>query len=49
MIKRVFDILLAGGSLFPIILIATIVRTTSKGPALYWSKRVVGTSYIHDA
>ena len=44
MIKRVFDILLAvvvaAFLFFPIILIATIVRTTSKGPALYWSKRV---------
>ncbi len=44
MIKRLFDIfivLLAGCVLFPLIVLTYIlVKTTSKGPALFWSKRV---------
>ena len=44
MIKRVFDILLAVVAvallLVPIILIAVLVRMTSKGPAIHWSRRV---------
>ena len=43
MIKRVFDIFLAvvvALLLVPIILIAVLVRMTSKGPAIYWSRRV---------
>ena len=42
--KRVFDLMLtavAGISLLmPVLLIAVLVRLTSKGPALYWSDRV---------
>jgi len=42
--KRAFDILLAcfAGALLliPILLVAVIVKLTSKGPALYWSDRV---------
>lgn len=42
--KRLFDVslaLLAGCVLLlPIVLIAILVRLTSKGPALYWSDRV---------
>lgn len=42
--KRLFDILLAvnaGVVLFmPILIVAILVRVTSKGPALYWSNRV---------
>ncbi|OOZ37680.1 sugar transferase [Solemya velesiana gill symbiont] len=42
--KRLFDLLLAisVGALFivPMIILALLVRLTSKGPALYWSDRV---------
>ena len=42
--KRVFDILLASLTatllLLPIIAIAVLVRITSDGPAIYWSKRI---------
>jgi O-antigen biosynthesis protein WbqP len=44
MIKRLFDILLSLCLLailvIPMIIIAVIVRLTSKGPAIHWSKRV---------
>jgi O-antigen biosynthesis protein WbqP len=44
MIKRLFDLILcfcAGPLLIPLILlIALLVRLSSKGPALYWSDRV---------
>ncbi len=43
-IKRIFDLLLAGfASLvlcLPVLLVALLVRLTSKGPVLYWSDRV---------
>jgi O-antigen biosynthesis protein WbqP len=42
--KRIFDILLSVGILIvlaiPMSLITALVRLTSKGPAIYWSKRV---------
>jgi O-antigen biosynthesis protein WbqP len=42
--KRGFDIFLGGLAalilLLPILLVAIVVRLTSKGPALYWSDRV---------
>lgn len=42
--KRIFDLLLATFAgcflLFPIVLVALMVRLTSKGPVLYWSDRV---------
>jgi O-antigen biosynthesis protein WbqP len=42
--KRNFDLCLAicltGVFLFPILLIAILIRLTSRGPALYWSDRV---------
>ncbi len=42
--KRVFDLLLSllASSLLlvPIVLVALLVKLTSKGPALYWSDRV---------
>lgn len=42
--KRIFDLVLAtvAGSflLAPVLLVAILVRLTSKGPALYWSDRV---------
>ncbi len=42
--KRIFDLLLAALAIFvliiPVILVALLVRLTSKGPALYWSDRV---------
>ena len=42
--KRVFDLLLALLASFlllvPIVLVALLVKLTSKGPALYWSDRV---------
>ena len=42
--KRVFDLLLATFAtvvlIIPVILVALMVRLTSKGPALYWSDRV---------
>ncbi len=44
MIKRAFDVLLAliAGIflLLPLVIVASMVRLTSKGPALYWSDRV---------
>ena len=44
MIKRGFDVLLAliAGVLLllPLVIVAAMVRLTSKGPALYWSDRV---------
>jgi O-antigen biosynthesis protein WbqP len=43
-IKRVFDLCVALGAAFilaiPLLIIAAIIRLTSKGPALYWSARV---------
>lgn len=42
--KRIFDLMLALISgfflLIPLLLVAILVRLTSKGPVLYWSKRV---------
>jgi O-antigen biosynthesis protein WbqP len=42
--KRIFDILLSVGiliiSALPMLLIMVLVRLTSKGSAIYWSKRV---------
>ena len=42
--KRTFDLLLAALTacflLVPVLLVAVLVRLTSKGPALYWSDRV---------
>lgn len=42
--KRVFDLILAilltGLLALPILIVATLVRLTSPGPALYWSDRV---------
>lgn len=42
--KRIFDLLLATLAtvvlIIPILLVAVLVRLTSKGPALYWSDRV---------
>ena len=42
--KRTFDLLLAAFAavvlVLPVILVAVLVRLTSKGPALYWSDRV---------
>ena len=42
--KRAFDFLMAAGALIvfalPMLAIAVAVRTTSKGPAIYWSDRV---------
>lgn len=42
--KRLFDIFIAFGLalilLMPVVIIAVLVRLTSRGPALYWSDRV---------
>lgn len=42
--KRIFDLVLATLAgimlLGPVLLVALLVRTTSKGPVLYWSERV---------
>lgn len=42
--KRIFDLVLAGVAgiflLVPVLLVAVLVRLTSKGPILYWSDRV---------
>lgn len=42
--KRAFDIVMAAGALtafaLPMVVVAVAVRTTSPGPALYWSDRV---------
>ena len=42
--KRIFDIVLASMFFivfsFPMLIIALLVKTTSKGPVLYWSDRV---------
>jgi O-antigen biosynthesis protein WbqP len=50
--KRIFDILLSVGILvvlaIPMLLIMTLVRLTSKGPAIYWSKRVGMNSVIFE-
>lgn len=44
MIKRLVDLLLAvvclGIFFIPILIIAVLVKLTSKGPALHWSKRI---------
>lgn len=48
--KRFFDLVLAlGASLFlalPFLLLWMAVRTTSKGPALYWSERVGRNNHL---
>lgn len=48
--KRFLDlllvILLSGIFMVPILLIALAVRLTSKGPALYWSKRIGKSNHI---
>ena len=50
--KRIFDFFLATFSLgilsFPMILIAILIRITSPGPALYWSKRVGKNNVIFE-
>jgi O-antigen biosynthesis protein WbqP len=50
--KRIFDILLSVGILIvlaiPMLLITVLVRLTSKGPAIYWSKRVGMNSVIFE-
>ena len=42
--KRAFDFIMAAGALIvfalPMLVVAVAVRTTSKGPAIYWSDRV---------
>lgn len=42
--KRAFDILVSGGALLvgliPLLVVGLLVRLTSPGPALHWSKRV---------
>ena len=42
--KRIFDLFLSATSLtllaIPMLMIAVVVRLTSRGPALYWSHRV---------
>jgi O-antigen biosynthesis protein WbqP len=42
--KRLFDLILAGCAalvlVLPIVLVALLVKMTSKGPVLYWSDRV---------
>ena len=42
--KRLFDITLALGALIvlaiPMVIVAILIRLTSRGPALYWSQRV---------
>ncbi len=44
LVKRLFDVLLAVLALIvfllPMVVIAFVIRITSPGPALYWSKRV---------
>ena len=48
--KRVFDLILAISLflvlLIPLLVIAILVITTSKGPALYWSERIGKTNKI---
>ena len=43
-IKRILDILLSGAALllllFPLLIIALLVKLDSKGPVLFWQKRV---------
>jgi O-antigen biosynthesis protein WbqP len=43
-VKRIFDLILVVGIgvcfLIPLALVALMVRTSSKGPAIYWSDRV---------
>lgn len=42
--KRLLDLIVSSVAIFPAtllgIVIATIIRTTSKGPVLYWSRRI---------
>jgi len=42
--KRFFDLVFSSIAIFPAallgVVIATIIRTTSKGPVLYWSRRI---------
>uniref|UniRef100_B0T3J5 Sugar transferase n=1 Tax=Caulobacter sp. (strain K31) TaxID=366602 RepID=B0T3J5_CAUSK len=42
--KRLFDLAASGGALLllalPLLVLAAVVRLTSPGPALYWSRRV---------
>lgn len=42
--KRLFDVAASGGALLllaiPLLILAALVRLTSPGPALYWSRRV---------
>jgi O-antigen biosynthesis protein WbqP len=42
--KRIFDIffatLLSAAGLWPMLVIAAVVKLTSRGPALYWSERI---------
>lgn len=44
MTKRLFDILCASAALLvfslPLLLIAALIKLTSKGPSIYWSKRI---------
>ena len=44
MMKRIFDFIMAFGALVllsvPMLIIAVLVKVTSKGPVLYWSDRV---------
>lgn len=44
LIKRLFDLALAGPALLllavPLLLVAVLVKATSRGPVLYWSDRV---------
>jgi O-antigen biosynthesis protein WbqP len=48
-VKRLFDLVFAGVVsivlLFPMLLIAVMVRVTSEGPVLYWSDRI-GTGNV---
>lgn len=48
--KRAFDIVVSGGALvvglIPLLILALIVRLTSPGPALHWSRRVGRDNHI---
>lgn len=50
MLKRLIDLLLASAAAVllavPMLLLATVVRLTSSGPALYWSERVGAANQI---
>lgn len=52
MIKRLFDILIILAStamlLLPVLIVYLLVRLTSKGPAIYWSKRVGVNNNLFD-